>query len=223
MGRVPMPGLPGWGRGGACSVPGYSIANRRQRARPAVLADRNISEDRLGHLARPLRREMAPPRFDTYRHRGAPGFHQLAVTADLVADKDRLMEDHPVDRHRRAAPFRPLHREAPTREIHLRQQPPAEDVAVRVGVAGHRDDANERDAGGQLWLMGRRAARRFRIHVSINLHLTEAAALSPGTMTIVMAYLHKALSRRRASRWRYICTFALSRAGYGGPRLPRRP
>jgi len=26
MGRVPMPGVPGWGRGGARSVPGYGIA-----------------------------------------------------------------------------------------------------------------------------------------------------------------------------------------------------
>ncbi len=63
----------------------------------------------------------------------------LSVAADLVADKHRLVKHHPVDRDRdrSAAPARSLRREIAASEIHLRQQPAAEDVTVWVGVGRH--------------------------------------------------------------------------------------
>ena len=91
---------------------------------------------------------MTPPRLDAYGHRCAPGFHQLAVTADLVPDKDRLVKDHPVNRHRRASPTSPPGRQRAAGEIHLREQPAAEYVAVRVRIGRHRHHANERHT---LW------------------------------------------------------------------------
>src|SRR5271169_5576801 len=64
---------------------------RRQGARATVLADRDICEDRLGYLARLVRGEMTPPRLDADGHRAVPCLNQLAIAADLVSDKHRLM------------------------------------------------------------------------------------------------------------------------------------
>jgi hypothetical protein len=91
---------------------------RWQRARPAVLADRNIGEGRLGHLARLVRGEMASPRLDADGHRAMPRLNQLAVTADLVSDKHRLMENHAIDGYGRAPPLRaPRRQTAPGEKV----------------------------------------------------------------------------------------------------------
>ena len=110
----------------------------------AVFANSHISEDRLGHLAHFVGRQVAAPCLDAHRHRGAPGSHERAVAAHLVADEHRLVEDHGVDRHGGAPPSRALRRQTASGEIHLGEQPSAEDVAVWVGVGRHRDDAHQR-------------------------------------------------------------------------------
>ena len=79
---------------------------------------------------------MTPPRLDTHRHRGAPGPDKLAVAAHLVPDEHRLMKHHAVDGHCRASPLRALRRQTAAGKIHLREQPSAEDVTVRIGIAG---------------------------------------------------------------------------------------
>jgi len=78
----------------------------------------------------------------------AAGLHQLAVTADLVPDKDRLVKNHAVDRHRRASPVGALCCQGATGEIHLGKQPPAEYIAVGVGVGRHRHPRTSGAAAG---------------------------------------------------------------------------
>jgi hypothetical protein len=87
----------------------------------------------FAHLAR---REIAAPCFDADRHRAAAGADHFAVTADFIADKDRLMKHHAVDRHRGAAPARSLDRQIAAGKIHLRQKPAAEDVPFGLASAG---------------------------------------------------------------------------------------
>jgi hypothetical protein len=100
-------------------------------------------QQRLGDLAGLAGGEIAAPSLDANRHRGASGPHQLAVAADLVADIDRLVKHHRVDGHRGAPAARSLHRQIAAGEIHLGQQPAAENVAVRVGVGRHRHDPHQ--------------------------------------------------------------------------------
>ena len=79
---------------------------------------------------------MASPGFDANRHRCAAGPDELAIAADFVADKDRLMKHHAVDGYRRAPSARPPRRKTAAGEIHLREQPPTEYVAVGLASAG---------------------------------------------------------------------------------------
>ena len=66
------------------------------------------------------------------------------IAADLVTDEDRTVERHPGDGDGGDAALRALRGDAAAGEIHLGEQPAAEDVAVGVGVAGHRNGAQGR-------------------------------------------------------------------------------
>ena len=61
-----------------------------------------------------------------------------AVTAHEVADVDGPVEAHRLDADGRDASTGAGHRVGPARDVHLREQPAAEDVAVRIGVGRHR-------------------------------------------------------------------------------------
>jgi hypothetical protein len=99
-----------------------------------------------------------------------PCLDEFAVTADLIPDKDRLMEDHAVDGHRRASPPGALRRQTAPGEIHLREQPAAKDITVGVRVGGHCNHADERQSLWQLRQRDlRRIARRPRFHDSSSL------------------------------------------------------
>src|SRR4051794_940974 len=118
------------------------------RAGAAVVADRDIGEDTLGHLD-PLAAEMAThPGLDTDGDRGAADPRHRGVAAHLVADIDRPVEGHAGHRDGGDAALGTLRGDAAAGEIHLGEQPAAEDIAVRIGVARHRDGAQRRLAGG---------------------------------------------------------------------------
>ena len=68
----------------------------------------------------------------------------LGVAADQVADVDRAVERHAIQRRGRDAAARALMRDDAGGEVHLRQHPAAEDVARRIGVRRHRQRAHRR-------------------------------------------------------------------------------
>jgi len=74
--------------------------------------------------------------------RGSADPDQRGVHGDEIADINRLAEIHGFDRHRDGAGFRDLGGENAAADIHLAEQPAAEDIAVLVGVGGHRQRAD---------------------------------------------------------------------------------
>lgn len=75
-------------------------------------------------------------------HGGAAQPFHVGVAAEHVADIYGQVEGHGVDRHRRHPAARPLRGEDAAGDVHLGQQPAAEDVAAGVGVRRHRQRAD---------------------------------------------------------------------------------
>ena len=88
-----------------------------------------------------------------------PGSDELAIEAHFVSDKHRLVKHHAVDGYR-APPSGALRRETASGEIHLCEQPSAENVTVRISVGRHRDDAYQRQRPRQFLLDPVAAAAR---------------------------------------------------------------
>jgi len=109
-------------------------------ARTTVFANSHVSEDCLGHLAHSSEGRWRRT-LDTHGHRGMPGSDEGAVAAHLVADEHRLVKTC-VDR---TVAHRPRRAASPdcSGEIHLGEQPSAEDVAFGLAWPAS-DDAHER-------------------------------------------------------------------------------
>ena len=81
---------------------------------------------------------------DLDRHRGPPDAGHPGMAADQIADIDRQVERQAVERDRGDPALRALRRHDAGGEVHLRQDPAAEDVAARVGVGRHGEGAHRR-------------------------------------------------------------------------------
>jgi hypothetical protein len=79
----------------------------------------------------------AAPSGDVDVHGGAAPPREGGKEGDLVADLDRPVELHPLDRDRGGAAAGGERGEVARREVHLGHEPAAEDVAGRVGVGRH--------------------------------------------------------------------------------------
>jgi len=98
-----------------------------------------------------------------------PDSDEGGVAAHLIADEHRLVEHHGVDRHGRVSPSPALRRQTASGEIHLGEQPSAEDVAVWVGVGWHRDDAHQRQGRRKpRGLVSRRPPFHCRVSRCVN-------------------------------------------------------
>jgi hypothetical protein len=73
-----------------------------------------------------------------------PDLQQLGVTRNFVADEDRTVKGHAGDGDRHGAAFGAAGCNRCAGEVHLRQQPAARNVAVRIGVGRHRNGAHGR-------------------------------------------------------------------------------
>ena len=113
-----------------------------QRPRLALAVDGHIGQRGLGHLHHlPGRGVALGPDLDVHGHRGAAHARDAGVEAQQVAHRHRLLEHELVDRHGGDAALRHAHRQHGAGQVHLRHDPAAEDVAVGVAVARHRDHA----------------------------------------------------------------------------------
>src|SRR5205823_9256554 len=120
----------------------------RHGARPPGAVDGDVGERRLGHLDH-LRVGRAALGIHLYRDgdRGRADALDLDVKREEVADLHRLLERELLDRHRGNAPAGKAARHRAARDVDLRHDPAAEDVAVLVRVRRHRHDAQR----GLLW------------------------------------------------------------------------
>src|SRR5580692_1710733 len=119
--------------------------------RPALLVDGDIDEIALGHLD--LGRVQLPHHDGLHRHRdrAASDPRHMAVDADEIADPDRLVKSHGLHRHGGDPALRPAGGDGAAGNIHLRQHPAAENIAVGIHVGWHRRGADDRLAAARLW------------------------------------------------------------------------
>src|SRR6266850_2225878 len=111
----------------------------------AARADGDVSERRLRDLDRlDVGRIALRVDLDVDRDRSGAHAHDFAVDGKHVADEDGLLELERVDRDGGDAAARVARREHAARDIDLRHDPAAENVAVLVGVGRHRHHAQHR-------------------------------------------------------------------------------
>lgn len=119
--------------------PGLVRSAGIDRAGAAVGADRDIGELPFRHLHEIVGIVGAAdhPGLDADAQRAVADAVDIGIAGQYVADLDRLVEHHRIDRDRRHPAARPLLRHHAAGKVHLRHQPAAEDVARRVGVGRH--------------------------------------------------------------------------------------
>jgi hypothetical protein len=116
----------------------------RDRPRPAVAVDRDVREVRFGHLHDVQGGRVAlRVDLDVDRDRRRADPLDAGIEAQQIGDRDRLLEDELVDGDRRDPPLRDPGRKDGAGDVDLRHDPAAEDVAVAVGVGGHRHHAHD--------------------------------------------------------------------------------
>src|SRR5688572_2048176 len=116
------------------------------RPRPAVAVDGDVGERRLGHFHD--FRIVGPALgvdLDVYGNGARADAHQLHVEGNEVADLHRLLEDELLDRDGGDAAAREAAGGGAARDVDLRHDPAAEDVAVLVRIRGHRHHPQRRD------------------------------------------------------------------------------
>ena len=107
---------------------------------PARFVDRDEGEDGLGHLLAAIGAETPRPGLDMDLDRVRP-MRSIAVstqsTSPTLTGRMNFMASIAIVTTR---PIRPFGGRDAARLIHAAQHPAAEDVAIRVGVARHRDN-----------------------------------------------------------------------------------
>src|SRR2546428_5894487 len=138
---APRPSAPTAARVGASS----SNLAARYRARPPVAIDRHVGERRLGDLDDlRVRGPALGVYLDADGDRGVPDPHQVGIEGKHVADLHRMLEDELFLGDGRNAAARRAPGENAAGDVYVRHDPAAEDIAVLVGVGGHRHDAQRR-------------------------------------------------------------------------------
>lgn len=98
---------------------------------------------------------------------------------DLVADRDGLMENHAVQGDGDAPSLGQFERRGRPRQIHMREQPAAEDVPFGIGVGRHGDDATD----GLALRQGRKGVgHALRLRLKRNGAPDRRASLAPHTV-----------------------------------------
>src|ERR1700722_3401534 len=136
---------------------------RRDRLRAAIGADAHVSKKPFRHLDRRRAGATQCPTLDLDGDRAVADVLDRTVTGDLVADADRAVKRHGGDGDRHDAAAGAAHRDRRAGEIHLAQEPTAENIAVRIGVGRHGDGADRRIGIGRHFNgggSGRRSAWR---------------------------------------------------------------
>jgi hypothetical protein len=80
---------------------------------------------------------------DVDRDRGLADALDAGVEAEQVAHRDRLLEDELIDRDGDDPALGDPGRKDGAGEVDLGHDPATEDIAVAVGVGGHRHDAHD--------------------------------------------------------------------------------
>src|SRR5262249_39450278 len=82
------------------------------------------------------------PRLDMNADRGVADTNHFGVDANDIADINRLLEAHGVDGDGYRAALGDFVSEDAAGDVHLAEQPPAENIAVLIRVAGHCQHAD---------------------------------------------------------------------------------
>lgn len=109
--------------------------------RTAGVVDGDVGEHAVGDALLRAGVVLGPDLHGDF-HRGVADAVEARVAGDGVADLDGGDEAHGVDRDRDDAAAGVRAGEDGAAEVHLRDEPAAEEVAVGVGVGGHRDRAD---------------------------------------------------------------------------------
>src|SRR3546814_3277151 len=72
----------------------------------------------------------AAPGFDVDRHRGSADAHQMREHRYVVANENRVVELHTLDRHGDGAALRMARSDHARGHVHMAHQPATEDVAI---------------------------------------------------------------------------------------------
>ena len=115
---------------------------------PTIRTQGNVREYPFGHACQVVAIRSARPRFHVDRHARVSDADNRAVATHFVSDKDRKLEGHLRDRHRRYAPVRASTGETRARDIHLPKEPPAKDVSCRICISRKRKGAQHEFAVG---------------------------------------------------------------------------
>src|ERR1700722_10291536 len=122
-----------------------SVLSRRNvlldRLRMAGIVDRDIGEIAVGHQDRMHLLAAHDPGLDADGDRGLADPHQTGVHGNQIADEHGFSKVHRLDRHRHGARFRGLRGKDAAADIHLAEQPAAENIAILVGIGRHRQRA----------------------------------------------------------------------------------
>src|SRR3984957_10129540 len=101
--------------------------------------DTDIREQTFGDFDRGVASSTPRPALDFDCDRGVADLVDAAIAGDFVADTDRAMKHHSGDSNGYRAAAGAAGGDGGASEIHLADQPAAENVAVRIGVGGHGD------------------------------------------------------------------------------------
>jgi len=88
--------------------------------------------------------QAATPGFHAYRHRRATNRHQIRIQTDFVTDEYRMMKNHSVNGNGGAPASGSPGCRVCRRQIHLRHQPPPENVTGRVCISRHGNRSDHR-------------------------------------------------------------------------------
>src|SRR5579872_4046761 len=124
---------------------------RRKRTGFPVRVDGDVGEYSFGHFDFLILADAAAnPALDFDRHGCATDFDNFRVACHFVADEDGAMERHRGYGDGDDPPARASHRDGAASEVHLRQKPAAEYVALGVRIGRHRNGAQRRFAAWQI-------------------------------------------------------------------------
>src|SRR5260221_100827 len=98
----------------------------------ALIVDRDVSEVAVGHQYRMHLLAAQHPGLEMDGNRGLADPDQIGVNRDYVADEHRFAKIHRIDCDRHRPGLRDLGRKDAAADIHLAEQPAAENVAVRI-------------------------------------------------------------------------------------------
>jgi len=116
----------------------YSPGLRRShRPRLRLCVHRYVGEDALGHFYCLTAAVSTGERFDLNCDWGPPHLNDFRITAHLVSDEDWTLKAHCSDCDSDNSTVCASDGDGAASEIHLRQEPAAKNISMRIGKHGH--------------------------------------------------------------------------------------